>query len=95
MKIKNPEIIFFLTLGLVGAFVINVLAKRWKLQIEFGKISFGIASVSNIIMMMGMKTYDKLWWIALGFSGFGFFGYAAFPLMLELAVEETYPIGMV
>ena len=56
------------------SFVINVLAKRWKLQIEFGKISFGIASVSNIIMMMGMKTYDKLWWIALGFSGFGFRG---------------------
>ena len=80
---------------MVGAFVINVLAKRWKLQIEFGKISFGIASVSNIIMMMGMKSYDKLWWIALGFAGFGIFGYAAFPLMLELAVEETFPIGMV
>ena len=42
---------------------------------------------------MGLNQYDKLWWIALGFGGFGFFGYAFFPLILELAVEETFPIG--
>ena len=44
-------------------------------------------------MAMGLNQYDKLWWIALGFGGFGFFGYAFFPLILELAVEETFPIG--
>ena len=30
--------------------------------------------------------------LAIGFGGFGFFGYAAFPMSLELAVEESYPI---
>ena len=37
-------------------------------------------------------TYDHLWWIALGFGGFGFFGYSAFPMSLELAAEEAFPI---
>ena len=30
--------------------------------------------------------------LAIGFGGFGLFGYAAFPMSLELAVEESYPI---
>ena len=30
--------------------------------------------------------------LEIGFGGFGLFGYAAFPMSLELAVEESYPI---
>ena len=41
---------------------------------------------------MGLNTYENLWWICIAFGGFGFFGYASFPMALELAVEETYPI---
>ena len=33
-----------------------------------------------------------IFFIAIGFGGFGLFGYAAFPMSLELAVEESYPI---
>ena len=42
-------------------------------------------------MTIALNTYDNLRWIALGFKGFGFYGYAAFPMSLELAAEETYP----
>ena len=62
------------------------------MQIDFAKVAFGLASISTILMIMAINTYDRLWWVALGFGGFGFFGYAAFPMSLELAVEESYPI---
>lgn len=79
-------------LGFFGAFVFNYLAKRLHKQIEFAKVIYGLACISTILLVMALNTYGKLWWIALGFGGFGFFGYAAFPMSLELAAEETYPI---
>ena len=62
------------------------------MQVEFAKVSFGICCLSTVLLMMALNTYDHLWWIALAFGGFGFFGYAAYPMSLELAVEESYPI---
>ena len=76
----------------LGAFVLNYLAKRLKLQIDFAKVSFSLTCFSTILLSMGLNTYENLWWICLAFGGFGFFGYASFPMALELAVEETYPI---
>ena len=78
--------------GFLGAFTINYFAKRLKLQTEFAKVCFGLASISTILMMVSLNTYENLWLIALGFGGFGFFGYAAFPMSLELAAEEAFPI---
>ena len=79
-------------LGFSGALVFNYIAKRLRLQEDFAKVTFGLASISTIVMMMALNTYEKLWWISLGFAGFGFFGYAAFPMSLELAAEESFPI---
>ena len=31
--------------------------------------------------------------IALAVSGFGFFGFAVYPIGLELSVESTYPVA--
>ena len=76
----------------LGAFVLNYLAKRLKLQIDFAKVSFSLTCFSTILLSMGLNTYENLWWICIAFGGFGFFGYAAFPMSLELAVEESYPI---
>ena len=75
-----------------GAFVLNYFAKRLKLQIDFAKVSMGLAWISGIILLVALNTYDNLWLICLAFGGFGFFGYAAFPMSLELAAEESYPI---
>ena len=77
--------------GFLGAFSINYFAKKHKLQEETAKIGFALACISTIIMMMALNTYENLWVIMLGFAGFGFFGYAAYPMSLELAVEESYP----
>lgn len=40
--------------GFFGAFVLNYLAKRLKLQTEFAKICFGLASISTILMMIAL-----------------------------------------
>ena len=76
----------------LGAIILNFFAKRKKMQVEFAKVSFGICCLSTVLLMMALNTYDHLWWIALAFGGFGFFGYAAYPMSLELAVEESFPI---
>jgi FLVCR family MFS transporter 7 len=78
--------------GFIGAFLLNFFAKKTKMQTDFAKVSFALACTSTIMMMMALDQYHKLWWISAGFAGFGFFGYAAYPMTLELAVEETYPL---
>jgi hypothetical protein len=30
--------------------------------------------------------------ICIGLAGFGFFGFASYPMALEMAAEQTYPI---
>ena len=52
--------------GFLGAFILNYLAKRLRLQIDFAKVAFGLAGLSTILMMMALNTYDRLWLIALG-----------------------------
>ena len=52
--------------GFLGAFILNYLAKRLRLQIDFAKVAFGLAGISTILMMMALNTYDRLWWVALG-----------------------------
>ena len=52
--------------GFFGAFVLNYLAKRLRLQIDFAKVAFGLASISTIIMTMALNSYDRLWMVALG-----------------------------
>ena len=78
--------------GFFGAFTINYMAKRYKLQVETAKVGYALACISTIFLMIALNTYDQLWFIMIGFGGFGFFGYAAYPMSLELAVEESYPI---
>ena len=52
--------------GFLGAFILNYLAKRLRLQIDFAKVAFGLAGISTILMMMALNTYDRLWLIVLG-----------------------------
>ena len=52
--------------GFLGAFILNYLAKRLRLQIDFAKVAFGLAGISTILMMMALNTYDRLVWVALG-----------------------------
>ncbi len=68
--------------GFVGAFSINLAAKKYGTQIEASKVCYSLACLSTIFMLMGVDRTDSIYWIAITFGGFGFFGYAAFPMSL-------------
>jgi len=81
--------------GLVGSFSLGILAKRFRKQVEICKIAFSIACIGMIFLMVALRETNFFPGIMFGLILYGFFGLGAFPLTLELAVEETYPVDPV
>jgi len=77
--------------GLIGSFIVGPLARRWGKQEEVTKLSFSLSTMGIIFLTMALRKPDIYWAILLCLSMFGFFGLGAFPIILELAVEESYP----
>jgi len=77
--------------GLIGSFIVGPLARRWQKQEEVTKLSFSLSTMGIIFLTMALRKPDIYWAVLLCLSIFGFFGLGAFPIILELAVEESYP----
>merc|ERR1712226_1230799 len=77
--------------GLIGSFTIGPLARRWALQEQTSKACFALSTLGVIFLTMALRKPDQYWAILITLGIFGFFGLGTFPLILELAVEESFP----
>jgi hypothetical protein len=59
---------------------------------EIAKVSYVIASLFVVLFSIAVIRQDSFAIICVGLAGFGFFGLAAYPMAMELAVEASYPI---
>lgn len=75
--------------GLIGSFVIGFLGRKFRKQLDFAKVSFPLAAIFGILIVMSLRFPDVFPAILISLMGFGFFGLGAFPLCLELAVEVS------
>ena len=75
--------------GLIGSFVIGFLGRKFRKQLDFAKVSFPLAAIFGIFIVMSLRFPDVFPAILISLIGFGFFGLGSFPLCLELAVEVS------
>ena len=59
------------------------------------KFSFGLSSIACIGLLLCLRLPDIFGLILLFAFLFGFFGVSSYPLFLELAVEDAYPLDPV
>ncbi|XP_038070814.1 solute carrier family 49 member A3-like isoform X5 [Patiria miniata] len=79
--------------GLVGAIIAGLIVDRTQAFTPVTKICFTLA-VLSIIGMALFTHFDNLGIpVAIFAVGFGLFGFAMFPIALELGVECTYPVA--
>jgi len=77
--------------GLIGSFTIGPIARRFNKQIEVTKVAMPLAATFGVFLAMSLRYADFYPAIVLSLMGFGFCGLGSFPIVLELAVEESYP----
>ncbi len=56
------------------------------------KVCYAIASLFVVLFSISIIRQDSFAIICIGLAGFGFFGFASYPMAMELAVEASYPI---
>ncbi|XP_053321779.1 solute carrier family 49 member A3 [Spea bombifrons] len=83
-------LIFF---GVVGALVCGLYVDRTKKFTEVVKICFSLTALANIAFAVASNFRNQNILLAIICSLFGFFGFAIYPIAMELAVECSYPVG--
>ncbi|ESO99043.1 hypothetical protein LOTGIDRAFT_53741, partial [Lottia gigantea] len=82
-----------IAIGALGGAIAGVFVDKTKLFEEVIKMSFGFATLFGIFftLISRLRGYSIL--TAIAISGFGFFGFALYPVCMEMAVEITYPVA--
>ncbi|XP_058852597.1 solute carrier family 49 member A3-like isoform X2 [Acipenser ruthenus] len=83
----------FVVFGILGAFLLGLYVDRTKKFIEVTKISFCLAALASIAFAVVSQMRIQGIAVAVVSSLFGMFGFAIYPISMELAVECSYPIG--
>ncbi|OCU00780.1 hypothetical protein XELAEV_18006559mg [Xenopus laevis] len=83
-------LIFF---GFIGAFVCGLYVDRTKKFKEVVKICSALTALASIAFALVLNFRDQTILVASVCSLFGLFGLAISPVVMELAVECTYPVG--
>ncbi|KAF4793259.1 Major facilitator superfamily domain-containing protein 7-a [Turdus rufiventris] len=83
----------FTVCGLLGAFLLGMYVDRTRKFIESTKISFCLSALASIMFAVISRFRHQAIMLAITSSLFGFFGFAIYPIAMELAVECSYPIG--
>ncbi|XP_066468724.1 solute carrier family 49 member A3 [Tiliqua scincoides] len=79
--------------GLIGAFLLGLYVDRTKKFTEATKISLSLSALSSIAFAVVSQLRNQTYAVATVSSLFGFFGFASYPVSMELAVECSYPVG--
>ncbi|KAM6230392.1 solute carrier family 49 member A3 [Porphyrio hochstetteri] len=83
----------FTVCGLLGAFLLGMYVDRTRKFIESTKICYCLSALASIMFAVGSRFRDQAVTLAIASSLFGFFGFAIYPIAMELAVECSYPVG--
>ncbi|XP_064593004.1 solute carrier family 49 member A3 [Zonotrichia leucophrys gambelii] len=83
----------FTVCGLLGAFLLGLYVDRTRKFIESTKISFCLSALASIMFAVTSRFRHQAVTLAITSSLFGFFGFAIYPIAMELAVECSYPVG--
>ncbi|XP_074529382.1 solute carrier family 49 member A3 [Halichoeres trimaculatus] len=83
----------FIVFGIVGAGVLGVYVDKTKHFIEVTKINLSLTALACIAFSVVSLLREQKAAIAAVCSLFGFFGYAIYPVAMELSVECSYPVG--
>ncbi|KAH7724493.1 Protein C05G5.1 [Aphelenchoides avenae] len=78
--------------GLIGSGACGAFVDKTRLFEEAMKICLCIAAVSGCSLLIALQYEGVEWWIAVSIAGFGAFGFAIYPVGLEMGVETTYPV---
>jgi FLVCR family MFS transporter 7 len=79
--------------GLIGAALAGIYVDRTKRFEEAMKVCFAIAGIAACNFCMAVQLPDVPVWVAASVGTFGFFGFAIYPIGLEVGVETTYPVA--
>ncbi|KAM8961882.1 solute carrier family 49 member A3 [Pelodytes ibericus] len=83
----------FIFFGVAGALVCGLYVDKTKQFTEVVKICLSMASLASIAFAVASNFRNQTLLLAIVCSLFGFFGFAVYPIAMELAVECSYPIG--
>ncbi|XP_065717295.1 solute carrier family 49 member A3 isoform X2 [Patagioenas fasciata] len=83
----------FTVCGLLGAFLLGLYVDRTRKFIESTKICFCLTALASIMFAVTSRFRHQAVMLAVTSSLFGFFGFAIYPIAMELAVECSYPVG--
>uniref|UniRef100_A0A8C6Z6K4 Solute carrier family 49 member 3 n=1 Tax=Nothoprocta perdicaria TaxID=30464 RepID=A0A8C6Z6K4_NOTPE len=83
----------FTMCGLLGAFLLGLYVDRTRRFIESTKICFCLSALASIVFAVASRFRHQAITLAVASSLFGFFGFAIYPIAMELAVECSYPVG--
>ncbi|KAJ7335282.1 hypothetical protein JRQ81_013223 [Phrynocephalus forsythii] len=83
----------FTVAGFIGAFFLGLYVDRTKNFIEATKICFCLAALASVGFAVVSQLRNQAYALALISSLFGLFGFALYPVAMELAVECSYPVG--
>ncbi|KAI4798134.1 hypothetical protein KUCAC02_022263 [Chaenocephalus aceratus] len=83
----------FIVFGIVGAGALGLIVDKTKKFIEATKINLSLSAVACIAFSVVSLMPQQKVAVAVVCSLFGFFGFSIYPVVMELAVECTYPVG--
>ncbi|XP_039614175.1 solute carrier family 49 member A3 [Polypterus senegalus] len=83
----------FIVFGILGAFLLGIYVDKTKYFTEVTKISFCLTAIASIAFAVLSQMMNQKPALAVICSLFGMFGFAIYPISLELAVECSYPVG--
>uniref|UniRef100_A0A8C5W9B8 Solute carrier family 49 member 3 n=1 Tax=Leptobrachium leishanense TaxID=445787 RepID=A0A8C5W9B8_9ANUR len=83
----------FILFGIFGALLCGLYVDRTKQFIEVVKICFCLCSFASIAFAVVSNMRNQAIPLGIICSLYGFFGFAAYPIAMELAVECSYPVG--
>uniref|UniRef100_A0AC34GV10 Major facilitator superfamily (MFS) profile domain-containing protein n=1 Tax=Panagrolaimus sp. ES5 TaxID=591445 RepID=A0AC34GV10_9BILA len=79
--------------GLIGSAVSGVFVDKTRKFEETMKVCFCLAGIAASSLSISLQHENVEWWISLSIFCFGAFGFAIYPIGLELGVEITYPVA--
>ncbi|NXH20773.1 S49A3 protein, partial [Bucco capensis] len=83
----------FTVCGLLGAFLLGLYVDQTRKFMESTKVCFCLSALASIMFAVTSWFRNQDVMLAITTSLFGFFGFATYPVAMELAVECSYPVG--
>merc|ERR1711892_104758 len=78
--------------GSAGGITVSAVARKLQNQVAILKISYSLSAIAFIASLLQLREPNLFYSTLFTMMLFGFFAIGCFPLSLELAVEESFPL---